>query len=235
MGEESKRKWKRPPWYVWLAIVLTLSGIPLVLGFKILNVVSAAMMPTLDIDDSILISKFTGDPDPGDLIVYAFRKPGHNNDGDSFVKRVIATAGQRIRIVDNVIHIDGQPIPTHVVREGECKVYVDPEGKDETTCPCVEQEETLGETTYRTQHFVAGTRGPFCTNTPAWPPDRASMDYRNPASQPTWRPQMDGGLDVVVPEGKIFVVGDNRDRSQDSRYTGWVSLDDVQGTVISTW
>lgn len=38
--------------------------------------------------------------------------------------------------------------------------------------------------------------------------------------------------DVVVPEGCIFVMGDNRQESKDSRYFGCIPLDRVDGYVV---
>ena len=47
-----------------------------------------------------------------------------------------------------------------------------------------------------------------------------------------WRPEIQAhvqGEDIVVPAGKYFAMGDNRDRSQDSRYWGFVDRDAIMG------
>ena len=42
----------------------------------------------------------------------------------------------------------------------------------------------------------------------------------------------DGVFEVVVPEGKAFVMGDNRDDSTDSRIIGFIDYDLIVGKVI---
>lgn len=52
--------------------------------------------------------------------------------------------------------------------------------------------------------------------------------YVNPAEELINK----GNVDLIVPEGEIYVLGDNRNHSNDSRSFGTVDLDDVDGKVI---
>jgi signal peptidase I len=45
----------------------------------------------------------------------------------------------------------------------------------------------------------------------------------------TYRPSRDNWGPIVVPEGKFFALGDNRDRSEDSRYWGFLDAASVKG------
>ena len=54
----------------------------------------------------------------------------------------------------------------------------------------------------------------------------------SPNAIPEWKPQIKKyvqGDEIVVPPGKFFAMGDNRDHSQDSRYWGFVDRDAIMG------
>jgi len=57
-------------------------------------------------------------------------------------------------------------------------------------------------------------------NTPSFPPPAPAMETLD-------KHVVDGEL--VVPEGRYFVMGDNRDDAADSRYFGFIQLSDVIG------
>ena len=81
---------------------------------------SGSMLPTLQIGDHLLVSKFIygikmpftgttlipiGDPKPNDIVVFEFPK----NPELDYIKRVIAVAGDIVEIGDKKIFINGKP------------------------------------------------------------------------------------------------------------------------------
>ncbi|MCB9728677.1 MAG: signal peptidase I [Deltaproteobacteria bacterium] len=229
--------------------------------FEAFSIPSGSMLPTLQIGDRLFVNKISyglyapfsshrlihwGEPERGNIIVFEFDSPGDKHDGDDYIKRVVAVAGDRVRLDDNILYVNGQPVQTRPtapeewiatggVPVGRCPVYdsdqddpIDPSG----TCACVQQEETVGDHRYITQH-MASDGGHFavggCMNMPDWPlHDGRGRYFGDAASNPAWP-------DVVIPEGHVFVMGDNRDRSEDGRYWGLVPYDHIKGVAFVIW
>jgi signal peptidase I len=49
---------------------------------------------------------------------------------------------------------------------------------------------------------------------------------------PYFSPRRDSMRPVIVPSGKVFVLGDNRDSSRDSRFWGFVDKDTIHGKAL---
>jgi signal peptidase I len=146
---------------------------------------SGSMLPTLQIGDHLLVSKFLygvripytaarlaaiRPPRRGDIVVFAYPV----DDSKDFIKRIIGVPGDRVEIRDKKIFVNGQAI------DDPWGVYVDaavyPEG------------------------YENGKRDNFGP--------------------------------VVVPPGHYFTMGDNRDRSYDSRFWGFVEDARIKGKAF---
>ena len=141
--------------------------------FQAFFVPSASMVPTLEVGDRILVDKLFFSANKlhtGDIIVF---RADHAADvacqttETVFVKRVIATAGERISSVGQAVYIDNKPLAE----------------------PWLPKGEQLG--------------------TPITP--------------------------QTIKTGEVFVMGDNRLDSCDSRSWGDVSTSAVIGKVVLTW
>lgn len=205
-GEEPKREGTSLAEYLeslLVTVVLALFGTSFVVqAFKI---PSPSMESTLLVGDHLLVNKFIfggrgGWYDKllpyrvirrGDIIVFRFPYQDHPH----YVKRVIGVPGDRIKIVDQQVYANGQPLyePYAV-------------------------------------HDPGATYDVFSDTFP--PPSQYPLP-RN--LQPEWaetiRKFVQGG-ELVVPPGKYFAMGDNRDRSWDSRYWGFVDRDAIMGRPI---
>jgi signal peptidase I len=90
----------------FVLIVVTLVG---TFGFQAIRVDGFSMAPTLEDRDRVLINKLVyefRDPRPGDVVTFYYPP----DPARIFVKRVIATEGQRVQIVAGRVLVNDRPL-----------------------------------------------------------------------------------------------------------------------------
>jgi signal peptidase I len=216
---------KDPFWVEWGAgffpVILTVFLLRsfLVEPFKI---PSGSMIPTLLVGDFIAVNKFTygirlpvinkkiidiGAPARGDVVV--FRYPV--DPSLDYIKRVIGLPGDEVIYQGKRLSINGKPVA--VTARGE---YLD---KDRLfySPRYTESLDTL-------QHDILVEDGENAFIPRVYPfPYRENCHYNG------------DGLRCKVPAGHYFVMGDNRDNSQDSRFWGFVPEENLVGKAFFIW
>ncbi len=219
----------RRPWY----LEYTASFFPVILlvfvlrsfFFEPFRIPSGSMIPTLQIGDLILVNKFTygvrlpvinkkiidlGSPQRGDVMVFRFPL----NPQQDYIKRVVGLPGDRVEYVDRRLIINGKPVEAKPLGryfdEGRVQYYE-------------EFSERLGNVSHRI----------ILSDSPLGVPIVPSGPHTNPGA---CRYQPDGrGVSCVVPPNSYFVMGDNRDNSEDSRYWGFVPDENIVGRAFFIW
>ncbi len=85
-------------------------------GFQVARVDGLSMAPTLEDHDRLIVNKLVyelGDPRPGDIVMLYYPL----NPDKMFVKRVIASEGDVVRIVDGRVYVNDIPLHDEYVPE----------------------------------------------------------------------------------------------------------------------
>lgn len=217
----------RDPWWVdW-----SRSLFPVVLAVLLLRsfvaepfrIPSGSMMPTLDVGDFILVNKFAyglrlpvfhtkilgiGEPQRGDIVVF---RPPWKPDQD-WIKRVVGLPGDKVVIKGEHVWVNGKLI------------------QDQPIGPY------RGDADKKSQRYVMENGGILMRE------HLGGIEHHIIEMPSLNRPQLgippnvpNSHNPVIVPKGCYFVMGDNRDNSEDSRYEGCVPEKDMVGKAFFIW
>ncbi len=197
-----------------IVYALLIAGIFRTLFFQPFWIPSGSMKDTLLVGDFLFVNKmaygysrhscpfsacqfsgrlFGSEPERGDIVVFR-----HPVNGADFIKRVIGLPGDRVQFRDGRLILNGTPV--QVEDDGTFRETFERQGPLGNYPRCANapvgegaqcvKEKYLETLPNGVQHSILNIDTGFADNT----------------------------REFVVPEGQYFMVGDNRDNSQDSRF-----------------
>ena len=192
-----------------LAVALLLALVIRTFVVQAFKIPSASMLPTLQIGDHLLVNKFLYGPrleipltDISLARLPGLRKP---RPGDVIVFLAPARASadrQRRDFIKRVIAVEGQTVEVRAKQ-----VYIDGRPWDDPHAT-----------------FLSGKPDPTA--------ERPSNPLLRPCGSLESQTSGHSCAPYTVPPGDVFVMGDNREQSYDSRFWGPVPIGDIRGQAL---
>ena len=201
--------------------------------FEPFRIPSDSMMPTLLDGDFIIVNKYAyglrlpvinrkiiavGEPQRGDVVVFRYPRDPSTN----FIKRLVGLPGDHVEVHDNLVIVNGKPVPFIVGRQrynDGCYMnfslaheQLGRHDHEAIFCPVAIDRQPVLSSCKR-----SGVRGYVCGDEDA--PGGARM------------PAFAGD----VPPGHYLMMGDNRDNSDDGRSWGYVPEENLVGKATRIW
>jgi signal peptidase I len=183
---------------------------------------SSSMVPTLQIGDLILVNKYTygirlpivnkkiieiNDPQRGDVMVFKYPK----DPSLDYIKRVIGIPGDKILYKNKRLSVNGKELSYEPLTD-----YLD----EERLTYYKQYLENLSGSAHK---ILVDDRAPPYISPPRVFPQHELCTYNLE------------GFACTVPAGHYFMMGDNRDNSEDSRYWGFVPDKNIVGKAFFVW
>lgn len=226
VAEAKARLLMQPWWLDWTAGLFPVILIVFVLRsflFEPFKIPSGSMIPTLLVGDLILVNKFhygvrlpvinkkiiaNNNPQRGDVMVFRYPVDPRQD----YIKRVVGVPGDEVTYTGQTLMVNGQKVPT--TSQGD---FYDEDSLRYSPM----FTEKLGAVEHRI--LVDPRRQAYYGPDPKSFPMAENCRYTAE------------GVTCKVPPGHYFMMGDNRDNSQDSRFWGFVPDENIVGKAFFVW
>lgn len=218
---------KEENFFVFLVKLVLIVAVFRSFAFAPFNIPSESMLPRLENGDYLLAAKWpygfssyslpfslplipgrllAAQPQRGDVVIV---KAPPTNDQD-YIKRVIGLPGDQIQVIDGQVHLNGKAIPK--VRVADFEIPVSP------NTHCYTPYTGAGGDFEALRNGAPICRYPRFRETLPNGKSYYVLDFGQANVANGWGIDADNTAPVVVPEGALFLMGDNRDNSMDSRF-----------------